>query len=162
MDSEISIPIKLKSSDGKVFEVNDKILSPSKFLKDMIDNNKGIEQEITINKVDAKNLEKIIEYLKHLETEKPKVIPKPLPSNDLKSILSEWDYNFINPLTIEEAIDLLNAANFLDIGDLIALASAKLAAEMMTGPIDEARERLGINPGMTEEEMEEYNKYPLD
>ena len=29
MDSEISIPIKLKSSDGKVFEVNDKILSPS-------------------------------------------------------------------------------------------------------------------------------------
>ena len=162
MDSEVLIPIKLKSSDGKVFEVNDKILSLSKFLKDMIDNNKGIEQEITINKVDAKNLEKIIEYLKHHETEKPKVIPKPLPSNDLKSILSEWDYNFINPLTLEEVIDLINAANFLDIGDLIALGSAKLAAEMMTGPIDKVREKLGINPGMTDEEMEEYNKYPID
>ena len=47
----------------KVFEVNDKILSLSKFLKDMIDNNREIDQEITINKVDAKNLEKIIEYL---------------------------------------------------------------------------------------------------
>ena len=162
MDSEILIPIKLISSDGKVFEVNDKILSLSKILKDMIDNNKGIEQEITINKVDAKNLEKIIEYLKHHETEKPKAIPKPLPNNDLKSILSEWDYNFINPLTIDEAIDLLNAANFLDIGDLIDLAVSKLAAEMMTGSIEEVRKKFGINPRMTDEEMEEYNKYPLD
>ena len=162
MDSEILIPIKLKSSDGKVFEVNDKILSLSKILKNMIDNNKGIEQEITINEVDAKNLEKIIEYLKHYETEKPKAIPKPLPSNDLKSILSEWDYNFINPLTIEEAIDLINAANFLDIGDLLALVSAKLAAEMMTGSVDEVRERFGIKADMTEEDMEECDKYPLD
>ena len=162
MDSEISIPIKLKSSDGKVFEVNDKILSPSKFLKDMIDNNREIDQEITVNEVDAKNLEKIIEYLKYHETEKPKVIPKPLPNDDLKSILSEWDYNFIKNLSIAEAIDLINASNFLDIGDLTSLISAKLATEMMTGSIDEVREKFGINPGMTEEEMEEIDKYPLD
>ena len=50
----------------------------------------------------------------------------------------------------------------MGIGDLIALGSAKLAAEMMTGPIDKVREKLGINPGMTDEEMEEYNKYPID
>ena len=162
MDSEVKIPIKLKSSDGKVFEVNDKILSLSKFLKDMIDNNREIDQEITINKVDAKNLEKIIEYLKHHEIEKPKAIPKPIPSNDIKSFLSEWDYNFINTLSIGEAVDLINAANFLDIGDLVSLTGAKLAAEMMTGSIEEVREKFGIKTGMTEEELEELDKYPLD
>ena len=130
----------------------------------MIDNNREIDQEITVNEVDSKNLEKIIEYLKFHETEKPKVIPKPLPNNDLKSILSEWDYNFTKNLSIAEAIDLINASNFLDIGDLTSLISAKLATEMMTGSIDEVREKFGINPGlgMTEEEIEEINKYPLD
>ena len=111
----------------------------------MIDNNREIDQEITVNEVDSKNLEKIIEYLKFHETEKPKVIPKPLPNNDLKSILSEWDYNFTKNLSIAEAIDLINASNFLDIGDLTSLISAKLATEMMTGSIDEVREKFGIN-----------------
>ena len=153
---------KLKSSDGKIFEVNEKILSTSKFFKDLINDYPQPDQEITINQVDGKNLEKIIEYLKHYETEKPKEIPKPLPNNDLKSILSEWDYNFINPLSIADLIDLINAANFLDIGDLVALTAAKLAAEMLTGTIEEVREKFGIKCDMTEEEIAEVDKYPLD
>ena len=153
---------KLKSSDGKTFEVNEKILSTSKFFKDLINDYPQPDQEITINQVDGKNIEKIIEYLKHYENEKPKEIPKPLPNNDLKSILNEWDYNFINPLSIEDLIDLINAANFLDIGDLVALTAAKLAAEMLTGTIEEVREKFGIKCDMTEEEIAEVDKYPLD
>ena len=153
---------KLKSSDGKTFEVNEKILSTSKFFKDLINDYPQPDQEITINQVDGKNIEKIIEYLKHYENEKPKEIPKPLPNNDLKSILSEWDYNFINPLSIADLIDLINAANFLDIGDLVALTAAKLAAEMLTGTIEEVREKFGIKCDMTEEEIAEVDKYPLD
>ena len=153
---------KLKSSDGKIFEVNEKILSTSKFFKDLINDYPQPDQEIPTNSVDGKNLEKIIEYLKHYENEKPKEIPKPLPNNDLKSILSEWDYNFINPLSIADLIDLINAANFLDIGDLVALTAAKLAAEMLTGTIEEVREKFGIKCDMTEEEIAEIDKYPLD
>ena len=153
---------KLKSSDGKTFEVNEKILSTSKFFKDLINDYPQPDQEITINQVDGKNIEKIIEYLKHYENEKPKEIPKPLPNNDLKSILNEWDYNFINPLSIADLIDLINAANFLDIGDLVALTAAKLAAEMLTGTIEEVREKFGIKCDMTEEEIAEVDKYPLD
>ena len=158
---DIPTAIKLKSSDGKVFEINDKALFLSKFLNDIIDNNRELDQEIIINKVDAKNLEKIVEYLKHYETEKPKEIPKPIPSNDLKSFLNEWDYNFINPISIEELIDLINASNFLGIDSLIKLISAKLASEMMTGTIEEVREKFGIK--VPEEEIdEEWNKYLLD
>ena len=151
---------KLKSSDGKIFEVDEKILAHSKVLQGAM--NDYPDQEIPTNQVDAKNLEKIIEYLKHYDIEKPKVIPKPLPSNDLKSFVNEWDFNFINPLTIEESIDLINAANFLDISDLVTLVAAKIAADMMTGPVEEVRERFGIKPDMTEEEMDEYDRYPLD
>jgi len=153
---------KLKSSDGKVFEVNEKILNTSKFFKELINDYPQPDQEITINQVDGKNLEKIIEFLKHYENEKPKEIPKPLPNNDLKSILSEWDYNYINPLSIADLIDLINAANFLNIDDLVALTAAKLAAEMLTGTIEEVREKFGIKCDMTEEEIAEVDKYPLD
>ena len=153
---------KLKSSDGKIFEVDEKILNTSKFFKELIIDYPQPDQEITINQVDGKNIEKIIEYLKHYENEKPKEIPKPLPNNDLKSILSEWDYNFINPLSIADLIDLINAANFLNIDDLVALTAAKLAAEMLTGTIEEVREKFGIKCDMTEEEIAEVDKYPLD
>jgi S-phase kinase-associated protein 1 len=153
---------KLKSSDGKIFEVDEKILNTSKFFKELIIDYPQPDQEITINQVDGKNLEKIIEYLKHYENEKPKEIPKPLPNNDIKSVLSEWDYNFINPLSIADLIDLINAANFLNIDDLVALTAAKLAAEMLTGTIEEVREKFGIKCDMTEEEIAEVDKYPLD
>ena len=153
---------KVRSSDGQVFEVNEKILAHSKVLKDTMKDYPGADQEIPTNQVDAKNLQKIIEYLKHYDIEKPKVIPKPLPSNDLKLFVNEWDFNFVNPLTIEESIDLINAANFLDIGDLVTLVGARLAADMMTGPVEEVRERFGIKSDMTEEEMDEYDRYPLD
>ena len=131
-------------------------------MKDIIDNNRELDQEISINQVDAKNLEKIVEYLKHYETEKPKEIPKPLPSNDLKSILSEWDYNFISPMSIDELVGLINDANFLGIDSLTLLISARLASEMMTGTTEEVREKFGIKEDMTEEELDDYEKYPLD
>ena len=153
---------KIRSSDGTIFEVDEKILAHAKVLQGAINDYPDPDQEIPTNQVDAKNLQKIIDYLKHYDIEKPKVIPKPLPSNDLKAFVNEWDYNFVNPLTIAESIDLINSANFLDISDLVTLVAAKIAADMMTGPVEEVRERYGIKPDMTEEEMEEYDRYPLD
>ena len=54
-----------------------------------------------------------------------------MPGHDLKSIVSEWDYNYISALSMEDVIDLVNAANYLDIKDLVNLASAKMASEML-------------------------------
>ena len=76
---------------------------------------------------DGKNLSKIREYLNHYENEESNEIPKPFPGPELKAILSEWDYNYIMPYIIEDTIDLLNAANVLDIKKLVDLANARLA-----------------------------------
>jgi len=153
---------KIKSKDGQTFEVEEKCLGMSKVLKDLVNDFPEPEKELPVNEVEGKCLERIIDYLKHYETERPKEIPKPLPSPDLKQVVSEWDYNYINPLKLEEVVDLVNAANFLDIPDLVNLSSAKLASEMINCPVEEAREKFGIKCDMTEEEKAEYDKYPLD
>ena len=66
------------------------------------------------------------------------------------------------PLSLEDCVNLVNAANFLDISELVSLASARLAYEMINCDVEEARQKFGIFPDMTEEEMKEMDKYPLD
>ena len=146
---------KLRSEDGFLFEVEERCLNNSKFMRDLMNDFPDSDQEIIINQVNKINLQKIIDFLKHYENEKPKAIPKPLPSSNLKEVLDEWDYNYINPLSIEECIDLLNAASFLDLEDLIVLCSAKLASEMLTGTVEEVREKFEWK-NMTDEEKKEY------
>ena len=138
MEAKIRI---LKSEDDQKFEVETESLKLSKFLKDLMIDFPSEEDEIIINRVDGKNLKLIIDYLNHYKNQKIKEIPKPLPSGDLKLYIDEWDYNYINPLTLEETIDLLNAAHILDIEGLINLTSAKIGSEMLIGTVNEVVEK---------------------
>ena len=152
---DISSTRKLISQEGECFEIEEDTLKMSKFFKDLINDYPDPDQEIIVNQIKSRHLEKIIDYLKHYETEKPKEIRKPLPSGDLKEVLNDWDYNFINPLSIEECIDILNGAFFLDINELVELCSAKIGAEMLTGTVDEVRDKFEWK-NMTDEERKEY------
>ena len=138
MEAKIRI---LKSEDDQKFEVETESLKLSKFLKDLMIDFPSEEDEIIINRVDGKNLKLIVDYLNHYKNQKIKEIPKPLPSGDLKLYIDEWDYNYINPLTLEETIDLLNAAHILDIEGLINLTSAKIGSEMLIGTVNEVMEK---------------------
>ena len=150
-------PRKLKSREGEVFEIEETCLQMSKFLKDLINDYPDTDEAVMINQINTKELKLIIDYLKYYENKKPKEIPKPLPSGDLKEVLDDWDYNFINNLTLEECIDLLNGAFFLDINELVNLASAKIASEMLVGTVDEVREKFEWK-NITEEEKKEYGR----
>ena len=65
-------------------------------------------------------------------------------------------------MTLDEGINLINAANYLEINGLINILAAKLAHEMCNCEVEEARRKFGIEGDMTEEEIAEYDKYPLD
>ena len=158
MDEEALV--KIKSKDGDEFLLEVKSLELSKVLKDL--NNDFPDKEIPLKEVDTKTLKKIIEYLKHYTNEKPKEIPKPLSSHDLKPLLPEFDYNFISSLTLQDCVDLVNAANYLDISGLCDLVCARLASEMLNCEVEEAREKFSIECDMTPEEVEEIERYPLD
>ena len=158
---------KLKSSDNVVKEVEIDLLMKSKLLKGLIEDYQGDDEEIPLNEVDAKNLDLIIEYLTHYKDTEPKEIPKPLPERTdedfLKGILNdEWTYTYLTNQSLEGLINLVNAANYLQIDGLINIIAAKLAHEMCNCEVEEARKKFGIECDMTEEEIAEIDKYPLD
>ena len=159
--------VKLKSSDGKIFEVPFDILQKSKLFTDINQNDEDEENEIELKEIDGKNLERIIEYLKHYKDIEPKEIPKPFPERTddafLRSILNDdWTFDYIQSMTLEEAVNLINAANYLQIDGLINILTAKLSHEMCNCDVEEQRRKFGIECDMTEEEIAEYDKYPLD
>ena len=154
--------VKLITSDNVTREVDVNLLKKCILLKD----SQGGE-EVILNEVDAKNLDLIIKYLEHYKDMEPKEIPKPFPERTdeefLKGILNdEWTYNYLTSQSLEDLINLVNAANYLQIDGLINIIAAKLAHEMCNCDIEEARVKFGIECDMTEEEIAEIDKYPLD
>ena len=154
--------VKLISSDNVEKEVDLDLLKKSKLLENC---NEG--EVIPLKEVDSKNLDLIIMYLEHYKNMEPKEIPKPFPERTddefLRGILNDdWTFDFLKNFSIEDAYSLVDAANYLQIEGLINILAAKLAHEMCNCEIEEARQKFGIEGDMTEEEIDEIAKYPLD
>ena len=163
--------VQLKTTDNKIYDVPKDLLAKSKLLSGLIEDyeidGNTISEVISLNEVNNENLKLILEYLGHYKNDEPKEIPKPFPERTdedfFKGILDdEWTYNFLTKLNIEQAINLINAAYYLQIDGLINILAAKLAHEMCNCEVEEARRKFGIECDMTDEEVAEYNKYPLD
>ena len=154
--------VTLISSDNITREVDPDILKKAKLFEDCRGGDK-----IPLNDIDSKNLDLIIKYLEHYKDMEPKEIPKPFPERTddvfFRGILNDdWTFNYLNNLSVEDTVNLTNAANYLMIDGLINILAAKLAYEMINCDIEEARKKFGIEADLTEEEIAEIDKYPLD
>ena len=159
--------VKLKSIDNKIYKVPVDILQKVKLISDFVDQASEENKIIFLREVEGKFLEKIIDYLNHYRDFEPKTIPKPFPErtddNFLRSILNdEWTFDFLQQFTLDESISLVNAADYLEIDGLLQILAAKLAHEMCNCEVEEARQKFGIECDMTEEEIAEIDRYPLD
>ena len=158
--------VKLKTSDNIIKEVDSNILMKSKLLDNLLkDFNE--EELFSLPDVDSKYLELVIKYLEHYKDFEPKEVPKPFPERTdeefMKGILNDqWTYDYLTNQTLEELINLINAADYLQIEGLIKIIAAKLAHEMCNCEVEEARKKFGIECDMTEEEIAEIDRYPLD
>ena len=158
--------VKLKTSDNIIKEVDSNILMKSKLLDNLLkDFNE--EELFSLPDVDSKYLELVIKYLEHYKDFEPKEVPKPFPERTdeefMKGILNDqWTYDYLTNQTLEELINLVNAAHYLQIEGLINIIAAKLAHEMCNCEVEEARKKFGIECDMTEEEIAEIDRYPLD
>ena len=92
---------------------------------------------------------KIKEYLEHYTHNIPKKIEMPLPNKDFKDCIDEWDYDFINCDT-ETILELMVAANFLDINSLLYLTSAKIASLIKGKNSEEIRRVLNMENDIDE------------
>ena len=158
--------VKLKTSDNIIKEVDSNILMKSKLLDNLL-KDANEEELFSLPDVDSKYLELVIKYLEHYKDFEPKEVPKPFPERTdeefMKGILNDqWTYDYLTNQTLEELINLLNAADYLQIEGLINIIAAKLAHEMCNCEVEEARKKFGIECDMTEEEIAEIDRYPLD
>ena len=164
MESKI---VKLKSKDNQIYEVPIDILEKAKLISGIVDDASDEDDTIFLREIDEINLIRIIDYLVHYQKEEPKEIPKPFPDRTddafLRSILNDdWTFDFLQNMTLDEGINLINAANYLEINGLINILAAKLAHEMCNCEVEEAKHKFGIEGDFTEEELAEYDKYPID
>ena len=104
----------------------------------------------------------MIEFLKHLkEGNPPPEIEKPLRSNDLKDVTTEWYANYID-LDDDTVQDIILAANYLDIKELLALGCAKMGSVIRGLSIADFRKRFNIvNDFTPEEEAEPFDEARL-
>ena len=161
MDTEKTIT--LVSSDGQKVEISSKAVQKSVLVKGIIEDYPD-DAEVPLNNIKSNILQKIKEYLDHYENEEPKVIERPLPSQNFKDCVSDWDYNYIN-VDIDLIFELILGANYMDIKPLLELSSAKVASIIKGKNTEEIRKTFNINNDFTPEEEQqilEENKWCME
>ena len=155
--------ITLVSSDGEKVEISSKAVQRSVLVKGIIEDYPD-DAEVPLNNVKSNILKKIKEYLEHYENTEPKEIERPLPSQNFKECVDEWDFNYID-VDLDLIFELILGANYMDIKPLLELASAKVASIIKGKTTEEIRKTFGILNDFTPEEEQqiiEENKWCME
>ena len=159
--------VYLRCNDDKVYEVLTGAVLKSQTIVKKLKAPDYDGKPIYLSRVDHTNLERILDYLSHYKNMKPKDVLWPFPEKTddafFRSILNdEWTYDFVQRMSIEEIVELINVADFMKISGLVNLLSMKLAYEMCNCTVEEAKKKFQIECDMTPKEKAEFDKYPLD
>ena len=145
----------------------------STLIKDMLaDQAPGEETVIPCPNVPGKALRYVIEYVEHHYNNKAEPIEKPLKTT-IQDVISEWDKAFLYTDLIkggvekdhELLIDVIFAANFLSVKDLVELGCAAAASMIKGKTPQQIRDLFGIENDLTpeqEEKIREQNKECLE
>lgn len=156
--------LKLKSSQGEIFEVEPDVACMSTLIKNMVEDS-GTDEEIPLPNVKTAILSKIIDYCKYHKDNQPEDIQKPLKSTSLTECgVSEWDAEYVN-IEQEVLFELILAANYLDIKSLLDLTCAKVASMIKGKTTEEIRKQFNIVNDFTPEEeaqVREENRWCED
>ncbi|MCL7031045.1 hypothetical protein MKW94_005468 [Papaver nudicaule] len=149
--SSASKMVTLRSSDGDAFEVSEAVALQSLTIKHMVEDDCA-ENGIPLPNVTSEILAKVIEYCKkHVE----------LPKGEERR---NWDAEFVK-VEQPELFDLILAANYLNIKDLLDL-TCQTVADMISGKTaEQIRQTFNIKNDYTPEEEEEIrreNQWTLD
>ena len=164
MELENDTKVILISSDGEKIETSAKAVMRSTLIKDSIQDCRDDIIEFTANNVKGNILKKIVEYLEHYKDTEPKEIERPLPSQNFKECVDEFDFNFTE-IDLDMIFEIILASNYLDIKPLLELASAKVASILKGKTTEEIRRTFGITNEFTPEEEQqiiEENKWCME
>jgi S-phase kinase-associated protein 1 len=149
--------IHLKSKEGKDFTITKKAAELSELLKGTM-NDYPDDNSIPLTDIDEKTTEEVLVYLTHFNGQSPQEIEKPLPSSDLKSLIDEWSFNYIDKFNMDDLVNLTVAANFMGINSLLDLCCAKIASLCKDKSEEEVFKIFNITEDFTDEEREKIRK----
>jgi len=159
-DDSVDVKLKLLSSDNVTYEVDRKVATMSELIKTMVEGDKD-ETEIPLPNVHSKILAKIIDYMKHHTGNPAKEISKPIKSNNMKELVSDWDATFVE-VDQQVLFDLTLASNYMDIKPLLDLTCCKIASMIKGKKPEDIRKTFNIQNDFTPEEekaVREENKW---
>lgn len=149
------------SCDSEKCEIDEVSSKRSELLTQIFTDFKENMEETQLSEINGMILKKVFEYLIHYREEEPKELPKPLPSENLAEVASEWDMQFVNSIPLDDVFDLINAANFFSIRPLLELSCAKIAAEMYGKTAEEIRQKFDIENDLDENDLKEYEQFKI-
>ncbi len=147
--------IKIVCKDGNKLEIDTQSAKKSVLLNNIIQDY-DLNDDIPIN-INSDILKIIFVYLEHYKDSEPEIIPKPLPSGNLESFTDKWDVDFID-LDKSVVLNLIVAANFMDIKSLLELSCAKIASIMKSMDPETIKKEFDIPEDMTEEEQKKLEE----
>eukprot|EP00253_Pinus_taeda_P028966 PITA_28966 len=145
--------VTLKSSDNEFFDVTEAVASQSEYIKMMIEDT-DTANGIQLPNVSGKILLKVIEYCKyHVKAQMLAAGKSAISEEEIKT----WDKEFVK---VDEATlcDLILAANYLNIKNLLDLTCQTVADMITEKPPEEIRKIFNIENDFTPEEEEEVRR----
>ncbi|KAK3125755.1 hypothetical protein QOZ80_7BG0609350 [Eleusine coracana subsp. coracana] len=148
--------ITLMSSDGKQFKMPEAAARLSSVLADMIDDKGFTKDNIPLPHVPSHALATVIKYCdKHAAT----AATKPNADHNAKQeTLEKWDRELLGSLTSDDLLDLVKAANFLDIKGLELITCEKIANMIKGKSPEQLRKMFHVVNDFTKEEEEEIRR----
>ncbi|KAJ1921083.1 hypothetical protein H4219_000941 [Mycoemilia scoparia] len=140
--------IKLVSSDDKDFEVDIEIAQQSHLIKNMIGDIGELDEKIPLLNVTSEILEFIIQYCEHHRNDPVALRDYFQEAPKRCDDLEPWDENFMNK-NAEKVIEILMAANYLDIKPLVELGCKTVANCIRGKTTQEIRQYFNITDDFT-------------
>ncbi|MCL7025654.1 hypothetical protein MKW94_027136 [Papaver nudicaule] len=146
--------VTLKSSDGETFDVDEAVALESQTIKHMIEDDCA-DNGIPLPKVTSKILAKVVEYCKkHVES---RAAQGDSTDKNKTDELKTWEAEFVK-VEQSELFDLILAANYLNIKELLDL-TCQTVADMIKGKTpEEIRKTFNIENDFTPEEEAEVRR----
>jgi len=145
--------LELESQEKEKYSVPKKVAVMSELVKTMAEGDKE-EKVIPLPNVKGAVLKKVVEWMKHHVDNPAKEIEKPLKSANLAECVSDaWDAEFVD-VDQELLVELILAANYMDIKPLLDLTCAKVASMIKGKTPEQIRKTFNIQNDFTPEEEE--------
>lgn len=144
-------------NDADKVSISRKAAEMSRLIKEMLEEDEDETPDIPLPNVAREPLKRVVEFCEKHADEPMPTISRPLKSVNMTEIVGEWDAYFID-LDDRALFDVILAANYLDIPDLLDLGCAKIASMIKNKTPEEIKERFHIDKNSTPEEDEQVRR----